>query len=71
MNHFCYKILKKSFEVKNEYDLRHLNSPYVYSTQRLEIERSLFNNDKTMEVWGLKNAKIAGKRIILIKPMIS
>ena len=38
---------------------------------KLEIERSLFNNDKTMKVWGLKNAKIAGKRIILIKPMIS
>ena len=38
---------------------------------KLEIERSLFNNDKKMKVWGLKNAKIAGKRIILIKPMIS
>ena len=38
---------------------------------KLEIERSLFNNDKTVKVWGLKNAKIAGKRIILIKPLIS
>ena len=38
---------------------------------KLEIERSLFNNDKTMKVWGLKNAKIAGKRITLIKLKIS
>ena len=38
---------------------------------KLEVERSIFNNDKTMKVWGLKNAKIAGKRIILIKPMTS
>ena len=41
---------------------------------KLEIERSFYNNDKTMKVGGgggLKNAKIAGKRIILIKPVIS
>ena len=29
---------------------------------KLEVERSLFINDKPMKVWGLKNAKIAGKR---------
>ena len=37
---------------------------------KLEVERSLFNNDKTMKVWGLKNAKIAGRRNILIIPTI-
>ena len=52
----------------------------IYDTQifplfipriELEVERSLSNNDKTMKVCGLKNAKIAGKRIILIKPTTS
>ena len=44
---------------------------YVYSMHRIRNRALFFNNDKTMKVWGLKNAKIAGKRIILIKPMIS
>ena len=37
---------------------------FIPRKKKIEIERSLFNNDKTMKVWGLKNAKIAGKRII-------
>ena len=49
----------------------------IYDTQifplfipriKLEVEHSPFNNDTTMKEGGLKNAKIAGKHIILIKP---
>ena len=45
--------------------------PLFITRIKLEVERSLFNNDKTMQLWGLKNAKIAKKHIIVIKPMIS
>ena len=36
----------------------------------IERDRSHFNNDKATKVWCLKSAKIAGKRMILMKPMI-
>ena len=51
--------------------LKYSGGPLFIPRIKLEIERSLFNNDYTMKVWGLKNAKIAGKHIIFIKPMIS
>ena len=31
---------------------------------KLEVERSLFNNEKTRIVWGLINTKIAGKALV-------
>ena len=43
--------------------------PLVILHTEIEGEHSHFNNDKATKVWGLKSAKIAGKRMILIKPM--
>ena len=44
-----------------------LISPLFILHIELVRERPQFNNDKETKVWGLKSAKIAGKRMILDK----
>ena len=55
--------------MKNEYGFGHINIPLFILNMKIVGEGSHFNNDMLMKVQGLESAKIAGKRIILIKLM--